>query len=27
VRNVPPSLVGRGRVSFRERYARDTAGA
>jgi hypothetical protein len=24
VRNVPPSLVGRGRVSFRERYARDT---
>jgi len=24
---VPPSLVGRGRVSFRERYARDTAGS
>jgi hypothetical protein len=23
---VPPSLVGRGRVSFRERYARDTVG-
>ena len=24
---MPPSLVGRGRVSFRERYARDTAGS
>ena len=23
---MPPSLVGRGRLSFRERYARDTAG-